>query len=89
MSYNNNFQLNTDDHPRERHDYENNDQFETENISKYLGHNLKSSDILRRSSPLDVFQPIKSGEPTNSNANFNNQRAHYLGHENYNQRKKE
>ena len=59
MSYNNNFQLNTDDHPRERHDFENNDQFETENISKYLGHNLS----LTLTNPPHSWLVSKSSSP--------------------------
>ena len=41
-------QLRMDDFNENPNQYDNGDQFETANISKYLGHNLKSSEILMR-----------------------------------------
>ena len=53
---------------------DNGDGFETTNISKYLGHNLKSSEILRRSSAWDAHVQDNNADISDSlvHTHFNN-----------------
>ena len=71
---------------------DNGDQFETANISKYLGHNLKSSEILMRSSAREALQPDNNADISDSlllHPHFNNQSTNNWGRASPNRSKNE
>ena len=79
----NHFQLNSDgqlkldDFNGTPNQLDHGDAFETANISKYLGHNLKSSEILMRPSALEAQPPDSHADISDSlpHTHFNNQSA--------------
>ena len=59
-------QLKLDDFNENPNQLDNGDHFETGNITKYLGHNLKSSEILLRASALETPQPDTNADISDS-----------------------